>query len=68
MALIDKMTRALPPYAHNLLLIQGMTREPLGRITRAAFPFFLIMMGFALILALFPQLALYLPSQVDLRG
>jgi len=45
-----------------------MTGEKIGIITRAAMPFFVIMLLFALLLALVPELALYLPSKVTLRG
>lgn len=66
--LVVEMAQITPPVGFNLFVIQGMTGEPLGRITRAAFPFFLIMLGFAILLALFPDIVLFLPSQVDLRG
>jgi len=66
--LVVEMAQITPPVGFNLFVIQGMTGEPLGRITRAAFPFFLIMLGFAILLALFPDIVLFLPSQIDLRG
>ncbi|MEM0909157.1 MAG: TRAP transporter large permease subunit [Pseudomonadota bacterium] len=66
--LVVEMAQITPPVGFNLFVIQGMTGEPLGRITRAAFPFFCIMLAFALLLALVPQIALFLPSQVSLRG
>lgn len=66
--LVVEMAQITPPVGFNLFVIQGMTGEPLGRITRAAFPFFCIMLVFALLLAVFPQIALFLPSQITLRG
>jgi TRAP-type C4-dicarboxylate transport system permease large subunit len=66
--LVVEMAQITPPVDFNLFVIQGMTGEPIGRITRAALPFFLIMLLFAMLLALAPELALYLPSKVTLRG
>lgn len=66
--LVVEMAQITPPVGFNLFVIQGMTGEPLGRITRAAFPFFCIMFGFAILLALVPELATFLPSRVSLRG
>jgi TRAP-type C4-dicarboxylate transport system permease large subunit len=66
--LVVEMAQITPPVGFNLFVIQGMTGEPIGRITRAALPFFLIMLLFAMLLALAPELALYLPSKVTLRG
>lgn len=66
--LVVEMAQITPPVGFNLFVIQGLTGEPLGRITRAALPFFAIMLGFAILLALVPEIALFLPSQVTLRG
>jgi tripartite ATP-independent transporter DctM subunit len=66
--LVVEMAQITPPVGFNLFVIQGMTGAPIGAITRAAFPFFLIMLLFALLLALLPELVLYLPSKVTLRG
>jgi TRAP-type C4-dicarboxylate transport system permease large subunit len=66
--LVVEMAQITPPVGFNLFVIQGLTGEPLGRITRAALPFFAIMLGFAILLALVPDIALFLPSQVTLRG
>jgi len=66
--LVVEMAQITPPVGFNLFVIQGMTGEKIGIITRAAMPFFVIMLLFALLLALVPELALYLPSKVTLRG
>lgn len=62
--LVVEMAQITPPVGFNLFVIQGMTGEPIGAITWAAMPFFLIMLLFALLLAVWPDLALYLPSKV----
>ena len=51
-----------PPIGFNLFVIQSQTGESIGRIAYATFPFFIILLVFALILALAPQLALWLPG------
>ena len=51
-----------PPVGFNLFVIQGMTGRPIGQIARAAFPFFLLMVGAALLLIAFPQIALVVPQ------
>jgi tripartite ATP-independent transporter DctM subunit len=66
--LVVEMAQITPPVGFNLFVIQGMTGEPMARIARAALPFFLIMIAFTLLLAFFPEIALFLPSRVTLSG
>ena len=51
-----------PPIGFNLFVLQGMTGYPIGRIAKAAFPFFLLLCLAAVILTLFPGIALWLPA------
>lgn len=57
-----EMAQVTPPVGFNLFVVQNLTGEGIGKIARAAFPFFLIMAGFALLLALFPGIATFLPE------
>jgi len=57
-----EISQITPPIGFNLFVIQSQTGESIGRIAYAAFPFFIILLVFALILALAPQLALWLPG------
>lgn len=57
-----EMAQVTPPVGFNLFVVQNLTGEGIGKIARAAFPFFLIMAGFALLLALFPEIATFLPD------
>ena len=66
--LVVEMAQITPPVGFNLFVIQGMTGEPAGRVIRAAFPFFLLMASFTVLIALFPGLVLWLPNHVTLRG
>lgn len=68
LVIVVEMAQITPPVGFNLFVIQGMTGEPIGRIALATFPFFLIMIGLALLITLFPQIVLYLPSVVEFRG
>lgn len=60
-----EISQITPPIGFNLFVIQSQTGEAIGPIARAAFPFFLILLGFAMILAIFPQLALWLPRTLQ---
>jgi TRAP-type C4-dicarboxylate transport system permease large subunit len=47
-------------------VIQRLTGDSMGRITRATLPFFFIMSAFVLIIALFPGIIGFLPE--TMRG
>ncbi len=53
-----------PPVGMNLFVIQGLARQPLGIVAWGAFPFVILMLIMVAILALYPQLALWLPSKM----
>ena len=57
-----EISQITPPIGFNLFVIQSQTGESIGTIAKAAFPFFLLLLAFALLLAIFPQLALWLPG------
>ncbi|MBP7065975.1 TRAP transporter large permease subunit [Ferrovibrio sp.] len=55
-----------PPVGMNLIVIRSITGAPLVEVDKAAIPYMLMMaVGIALIM-LFPELALWLPSQMQL--
>ena len=66
--IVVEMAQITPPVGFNLFVIQGMTGEPIGRIAWATIPFFLIMVGLAITITLFPGLVLFLPENITLRG
>lgn len=68
LVLVVEMAQITPPVGFNLFVIQGMTGEKIGRIARATFPFFLIMVALVLLITLFPGVVTYLPSLVEFRG
>jgi tripartite ATP-independent transporter DctM subunit len=58
-----------PPFGYNLFLMRGLAPKEiqLGDIYRSVTPFVIIMIGTALLITFFPQIALWLPAQVKLR-
>jgi C4-dicarboxylate transporter, DctM subunit len=62
--IVVEMAQITPPVGMNLFVIQGLTGEKLAVIIRAAFPFFLIMVAFAFVIAMFPQIVTILPSML----
>lgn len=68
LVLVVEMAQITPPVGFNLFVIQGMTGAPIGRVAAAAFPFFLIMIAFTLLITLLPEIVTFLPSRVRLAG
>lgn len=62
LVLVVEMSQITPPVGFNLFVIQSLTGEGLGSIARMTLPFLLILALFAVTLALFPQMALWLPD------
>ncbi len=60
-----EISQITPPIGFNLFVIQSQTGESIGRIARAALPFFGILLGFALLLTIFPDIALWLPRTLQ---
>jgi tripartite ATP-independent transporter DctM subunit len=66
--LVVEMAQVTPPVGFNLFVIQGLTGESIGRIAKAAIPFFFIMIFFTLLIAVFPEIVMFLPDTIVLRG
>jgi len=62
--IVVEMAQVTPPVGFNLFVLQGMTRREIGFISKAAFPFFLLMVGMVVLLYVFPQVATWLPQQM----
>jgi C4-dicarboxylate transporter DctM subunit len=62
--IVVEMAQVTPPVGFNLFVLQGMTKKDIGTISRAAMPFFLLMVGMVVLLYLFPQIATFLPEQM----
>lgn len=64
LVLMIELAQITPPVGFNLFVISGLNNDSLGRIARAAFPFFTIMLIAAALLTVFPEIALFLPNRM----
>lgn len=62
MVLVVEMAQITPPVAFNFAVIQNITGRSTGYIARVTFPFLLIMIGFVILLTVFPQIVHFLPD------
>lgn len=62
--LVVEMGLVTPPIGFNLFVLKGVTGHPIGRIAWAALPFFGLMIVAAVIITVFPQIVLWLPSVI----
>ncbi|MES2990669.1 MAG: TRAP transporter large permease subunit [Pseudomonadota bacterium] len=61
---VVEMAQITPPVGFNLFVMQGMTNRSIVYISRAAFPFFLLMVAMVVMLYVFPQIVTFLPQQM----
>jgi C4-dicarboxylate transporter DctM subunit len=61
LVIVVEMAQITPPVGFNLFVIQGLTGRDLFEIAGATLPFFLLMAVMVAILAMFPDVALWLP-------
>jgi C4-dicarboxylate transporter DctM subunit len=59
-----ELGQVTPPVGFNLFVMQSLTGESIGRVAKAAAPFFVLMCFAAVILTLVPELALWLPGKL----
>ncbi|MEM1264435.1 MAG: TRAP transporter large permease subunit [Pseudomonadota bacterium] len=64
LVIVVEMSQITPPVGFNLFVIQGLTGESLGRIAWVTLPYLVIMAGFAMLMALVPEIALWLPGML----
>lgn len=62
LVIMIEMSALTPPVGLNLFVLQGLTQQSLGETVRATMPFFLLLCLGTVILAVFPQIVLWLPS------
>jgi tripartite ATP-independent transporter DctM subunit len=61
LVLVVEMAQITPPVGFNLFVIQGLTDDSLSYIAKVTFPYLLILIGFTLLLTLYPGIVLWLP-------
>lgn len=64
---VVEMAQITPPIGFNLFVLQGMTGHQIGYIARTAIPMFLIMLLMIFVLIFLPELATWLPNQMQAR-
>ena len=62
MVLVVEMAQITPPVAFNLSVLQGITGKSMGYLTRVTLPYLFIMMGFVILIAVFPGIVLWFPN------
>jgi len=68
LVLVVEMAQVTPPVGFNLFVISNISGMALGPLAKAAFPFFLIMVCFTILIAVFPDIVMWLPDNVQLRA
>lgn len=64
--IVVEMAQITPPVGFNLFVLQGLTGHSILFISRAAFPYFILMVAAVILIVVFPDLATFLPSQMRL--
>lgn len=59
-----EMAQVTPPVGFSLFVIQSISKESIGFIIRATFPFFIIMILITAVVTLFPEIVFYLPNRM----
>ena len=67
LVLVVEMSQITPPVGFNLFVLQSITGRDIFQIARMALPFFLILVLATALLALFPEIALWLPQTMLAR-
>ncbi len=66
--IVVEIAQITPPVGINLFVLQSMTGRDIWQITKAALPFFFLMLLGIVVIAAFPELATFLPRTMMARG
>jgi TRAP-type C4-dicarboxylate transport system permease large subunit len=61
LVVVVEMAQITPPVGFNLFVIQGLTGRDLFEVAGCTLPYFFLMVVMVVILAVFPEIALWLP-------
>jgi C4-dicarboxylate transporter DctM subunit len=67
LVLVVEMSQITPPVGFNLFVLQSLTGHNIFRVAQMALPFFVVMVLAVVLIAVFPQLALWLPQTMMAR-
>ncbi len=59
-----EMSQITPPVGFSIFVIQGISDEPVGKILKATFPFFLLMILMVILITVFPEIVSFLPRKM----
>ncbi len=62
--LVVEMAQVTPPVGFNLFVLQSLTGRDIGYVSRAAFPFFILMVVAVCLIYVFPGIATWLPGKM----
>ncbi len=65
--IVVEMAQITPPVGFNLFVLQGMTGRDIVQVTKASIPFFCVMLASIVVLAVFPEIATFLPQYMVQR-
>jgi C4-dicarboxylate transporter, DctM subunit len=65
--IVVEMAQITPPVGFNLFVLQGMTGRDIIQVTKASIPFFCVMLASIVVLAVFPEIATFLPKYMVQR-
>jgi len=68
LVIVVEMSAITPPVGFNLFVIQALANKDLLEVSRAALPFFLLLVAGVAVLLIFPDLATYLPELMSRRA
>lgn len=64
LVILIEVAQITPPVGINLYILSGISGESIGTIVRASIPFFFLLLLGCVIITIFPDLSLWLPSQM----
>lgn len=62
LVVVVELAQITPPVGFNLFVIQGVTGDSIGFITKVTLPFVAVMLAFIALIATFPEIVLWLPT------
>ncbi|WP_020396697.1 TRAP transporter large permease [Thiolinea disciformis] len=64
LVILVEMAQITPPVGFNLFVLQALTGRNIWIITKAALPFFMVMLLALLLIVIFPSIVTFLPNQM----
>ncbi|BBK44911.1 hypothetical protein STVA_49310 [Allostella vacuolata] len=64
LVIMVELGQITPPFGINLFVVQGISKWPLREVNLGCVPYWFLVIGFAVLLTLVPDIALWLPGQM----